>query len=202
MFEAIYADAEAGGAKPPWDYGAPRPQLVAWAEGRKLAGDGREALVVGCGFGADAEFLAMLGFRTTGFDFAPTAITAARGKHPDSEVNYVVADVLDLPREWQGRFDLVVESLTVQSMPPEQHTVAARNIAGLVAPQGTLLVLASTREEDSEVTGPPWPLTRSQVEVFASGDLVLRRLERIDDGSWWRAELAVLSTEVGHDVGW
>jgi hypothetical protein len=77
----------------------------------------------------------------------------------------------------------------VQSMPPEQHPVAARNIAGLVAPQGTLLVLATTREEDSEVTGPPWPLTRSEVEVFASGDLVLHRLERIENGSWWRAEL-------------
>jgi hypothetical protein len=74
-------------------------------------------------------------------------------------------------------------------MPPEQHTVAARNIAGLVAPQGTLLVLATTREEDSEVTGPPWPLTRSEVDVFAHGDLVLRRLERIENGAWWRAEL-------------
>ena len=189
MFEAIYTGAEAGAAKPPWDYGAARPQLVEWAEARNLAGGGGEALVVGCGYGADAEFLALLGFRTTGFDFSPTAIAGARRKYPDTQVTYLVADVLDLPREWQGRFDLVVESLTVQSMPPEQHTVAARNIAGLVAPQGTLLVLASTREEDSEVTGPPWPLTRSEIEAFASGDLVLRRLERIDNGSWWRAEL-------------
>ena len=189
MFEAIYTGAEAGAAKPPWDYGAPRPQLVEWAEAQDLAGGGREALVVGCGYGADAEFLALLGFRTTGFDFAPTAIAGARRKHPDTEVTYLVADVLDLPGEWQGRFDLVVESLTVQSMPPEQHTVAARNIAGLIAPQGTLLVLATAREEDSEVTGPPWPLTRSEVQVFANGDLVLRRLERIENGAWWRAEL-------------
>jgi SAM-dependent methyltransferase len=189
MFEAIYTGAEAGAAKPPWDYGAPRPQLVEWAEAQDLEGGGREALVVGCGYGADAEFLALLGFRTTGFDFAPTAIAGARRKHPDTEVTYLVADVLDLPREWQSRFDLVVESLTVQSMPPEQHTVAIRIIAGLVAPQGTLLVLATTREEDSDVSGPPWPLTRSEVEVFANGDLVLRRLERIENGAWWRAEL-------------
>src|SRR3954468_20313174 len=189
MFEAIYAGAEAGAARPPWDYGAARPQLVEWAEAQNLAGGGREALVVGCGYGADAEFLALLGFRTTGFDFAPTAIAGARRKHPDTQVSYLVADVLDLPREWRSRFDLVVESLTVQSMPPEQHTVAARNFAGLVAPQGTLLVLASTREEDSEVTGPPWPLTRSEVEVFATGGLVLRRLERVENGSWWRAQL-------------
>ena len=189
MFEAIYTGAEAGAAKPPWDYGAPRPQLVEWAEARYLAGGGREALVVGCGYGADAELLAKLGFRTTGFDFAPTAIAGARRKHPQTAVTYLVADVLDLPHQWQGRFDLVVESLTVQSMPPEQHTIAARNIAGLVAPHGRLLVLATAREEDSEVTGPPWPLTRSEVEGFASGGLVLGQLERIENGAWWRAEL-------------
>jgi SAM-dependent methyltransferase len=190
MFEAMYAGAEAGGAKPPWDYGAPRPQLVEWAEAQDLAGGGRKALVVGCGYGADAEFLALLGFRTTAFDFAPTAIAGARREYPASEVNYLVADVLDLPREWQGMFDLVVESLTVQSMPPEQHSVAARNIAALVAPGGTLLVLATSREEHSEVTGPPWPLTRAELEVFANGDLVMRRLERIETGAWWRAELS------------
>ena len=190
MFEAMYAGAEAGGAAPPWDYGAPRPQLVEWVETTRLAGGGREALVVGCGYGADAELLHGLGFRTTAFDFAATAIAGARRRHPASEVAYLVADVLDLPREWEGRFDLVVESLTVQSMPPEQHALAARTIASLVAPGGTLLVLATTREDGSEVTGPPWPLTRAEVEAFADGDLVLRRLERIHDGTWWRAELA------------
>ncbi len=41
IFEEFYASAEAGGARPPWDYGAPRPQLVEWAETRDLAGSGR-----------------------------------------------------------------------------------------------------------------------------------------------------------------
>jgi SAM-dependent methyltransferase len=189
MFEAIYAGAEAGGARPPWDYGDPRPQLVEWAAAQNLVGGGREALVVGCGYGADAEFLAQRGFRTTGFDFAPTAIAAARRKYPASEVDYLVADVLDLPREWQGRFHFVVESLTVQSMPPEQHSVAARNVAALVAPGGALLVLATARDEGSEVNGPPWPLARAEIEEFATSDLTLRRVERIEEGSWWRAEL-------------
>jgi SAM-dependent methyltransferase len=194
MFEAIYADAEVGGAKPPWDHGAARPQLVEWADARNLTGHGREALVVGCGYGADAEYLASLGFRTTAFDFAPSAIAAARRKHPDSKVGYHVADVFDLPCDWQSRFDLVVESLTVQSMPPAQHTAAARSIAALVAPSGTLLVLATPREEGTEVNGPPWPLTRAELDDFAAGDLVLRHVERIQDGTWWRAELSNTGT--------
>src|SRR6187200_1524784 len=94
MFDGIYESEEAGAARPPWDYGAPRPQLVEWAEARALAGRGREALVVGCGYGADAEFLALLGFRVTGFDFAPTAIAAARRKYPASEVEYLVCRLL------------------------------------------------------------------------------------------------------------
>ncbi len=190
MFEQIYAGAETGGARPPWDYGAARPQLVEWAEARKLAGAGLRALVVGCGYGDDAEFLAQLGFRTTGFDFAPTAIAAALRNNPTTEVDYHVADVMDLPREWQGRFDLVVESLTVQSMPPEQHAAATQSIGALVTSGGTLLVLATTRDEGSEWTGPPWPLTRSEIEAFASGDLLMRRVERIEGGAWWRAELS------------
>lgn len=190
MFEAIYAGAEAGQARPPWDHGAARPQLVEWAEEQGLAGGGREALVVGCGYGADAEYLAQLGYRTTGFDFAPTAIAAARRKHPASTVTYLVADVLDLPSDWHGRFDLVVESLTVQSMPPEQHSSAAQAIAALVAPGGTLLVLATARDDGVEVAGPPWPLTRGEVEEFAAGGLELCRVERIGGGGWWRAELA------------
>lgn len=190
MFEAIYAGAESGATKPPWDYGAARPQLVEWVDARNMSGRGREALVVGCGYGADAQFLSERGYRTTGFDFSPTAVAAARRKYPDTEVTYVVADVLDLPARWKGSFDLVVESLTVQSMPPAQHRVAARNIAALVAPGGTLLVLATARDGDSEVKGPPWPLTRAEVEVFADGGLVMHRLERIEDGVWWRAELS------------
>lgn len=190
MFEAIYAGAEAGGAPPPWDYGAPRPQLVEWAEERDLAGGGREALVVGCGYGADAEFLSQLGFRTTAFDFASTAIATARRRYPGSKVTYLVADVFDLPREWQSGFDLVVESLTVQSIPPEQHTVAAQNIAALLAVGGTLLVLATARDEHTEVTGPPWPLTRAELDGFAYDDVVLNRVERIENGAWWRVELS------------
>ena len=40
------------------------------------------------------------------------------------------------------------------------------------------------------VKGPPWPLTRAEVEMFADAELVMRRLERIEGDVWWRAELS------------
>jgi hypothetical protein len=51
-------------------------------------------------------------------------------------------------------------------------------VAGLVAPGGTLLVLAaaaSARGDD----GPPWPLTRDELDGFAAGGLTEVSVEEV-----------------------
>lgn len=96
-FDRLYAEGLAGEISVPWDREDPNPQLEAWAETVGLEGAGRTAVVVGCGLGADAEFLATLGFETTGFDIAPAAIEEARRRHPDSGVRYRVEDSFDVP---------------------------------------------------------------------------------------------------------
>ena len=96
-FERLYAAAEAGETEVPWDRHAPSQFLVQWAEQRGLAGAGQRALVVGCGLGEDAEFIAGLGYTTVAFDISPTAIAAARRRFPDSAVEYRVANLLDPP---------------------------------------------------------------------------------------------------------
>ena len=62
-------------------------------------------------------------------------------------VNYVVADLLDLPRELaEQRFDLVVEAYTVQVLPPESPERAA-SFGALTSVTGdTLFVIARGRE--------------------------------------------------------
>lgn len=193
-FERLYAAAGAGEAVIPWDRGGPRPVLVQWAALHRIDGAGRTAVVVGCGLGSDAEHLAALGFRTTAFDVSPTAVASARERHPESQVDYTTADLLDLPVQWHGSYDFVLESLTVQSLPISLHERAAAAVRSLVAPGGTLLVLAVHREEDSVVDGPPWPLTKSEVHAFASPDLHVQQAEVVDDPEgvdrrWWRVEL-------------
>jgi hypothetical protein len=74
-FEQLYLGAEAGEEVVPWDRGEPHPMLVEWAG--SLDGRGRSALVVGCGLGEDAEYIAGLGFDTMAFDIAPTAVQLA-----------------------------------------------------------------------------------------------------------------------------
>jgi len=191
-FERLYAAAEAGEAIVPWDRGGPHPLLAPWTQERALGGGGRSALVVGCGFGADAEHLVGLGFATTAFDVSETAIRAARRRFPDSSVEYVAADLLDPPATWRGAFDLVLESLTVQSLPDPPRPEAIARVREMVAPGGTLLVLASARDEqDGPVDGPPWPLTRAEIDAFANGGLEPVRVEDIRDAEAprrWRAE--------------
>ncbi len=192
-FERLYAEAAAGEATVPWDRDEPNALLVGWAERREPDGAGRRALVVGCGLGQDAEYLAGLGFRTTAFDVSPTAVRGARERFPESAVDYVVADLLDPPVEWVGAFDLVVESITVQSMPLSVRADAIVNVARMVANGGVLLVISGIREEGEQVDGPPWPLTRSELDSFAVHGLRATQVEQMPrpeapGALRWRAE--------------
>jgi hypothetical protein len=195
-FEELYVKAGAGEAEVPWERTEPNPRFVAWAEQRDLGAAGKRAIVVGSGLGMDAEYVGRLGFDTTAFDVAPTAIRVTKERFPDSKVNYVVADLLDPPAEWREAFDFVFESITVQALPPDLHAEATRRVTELVAPGGTLLVLSAAGEDGDEPDGPPWPLTRAEIEAFAQGGLELVELEELhDDASGfesfphrWRAE--------------
>lgn len=190
IFEPLYVAAADGHETLRWDRGGPHPLVDEWARG--VTGSGRRALVVGSGFGPDAELFAGRGFDVVAFDVSPTAIATARERFPRSDVDYRVADLLDPPAGWREAFDLVVESLTVQSMPVAFHAQATANISRTVAPGGTLLVVAKARDEAAgPVDGPPWPLTRAEVEAFAGEGLEVVRIEdvrRPGSSAQWRAE--------------
>jgi len=191
-FEPLYAAAEQGETHVPWDRGAPNRWLAAWAEANRPRGAGRRAIVVGAGLGDDAELVAELGFKTVAFDVSPTAARLARERFPDTRVDYRAADLLELPMAWRGAYDLVVEIRTVQSLPSAPRPAAIAAIGGLVAPGGTALVIAAARHPGDPDDGPPWPLTRPEIESFAAGDLRMARLDapRDADGfAWWVAEL-------------
>ncbi|HEY5358085.1 MAG TPA: class I SAM-dependent methyltransferase [Streptosporangiaceae bacterium] len=184
----------AGRVPLPWSRREPHPLLTEWAQRHHLAGQGKRAIVPGCGLGADAEYLAGLGFATTAFDISPTAIRLARHRHPDSPVEYVTADLLHLPRTWLRAFDLVAEIITVQALPRAVRQQATTSVARLAAPGGTLLVIAAVHDSTGEPQpGPPWPLTRAEIDEFATDGLTQAAIEitTMPDASGerrWRAE--------------
>lgn len=131
-FEELYASAAAGEAVVPWDAGEPNDILTGWAF--DVDGTGQRALVIGCGLGDDAEFIASIGFQTTAFDVSASAIDLARVRYPQSTVDCAVADLFDPPSAWHQAFDLVIESATVQAMPPAMRVSAIDHVTRFVAP--------------------------------------------------------------------
>jgi SAM-dependent methyltransferase len=195
-FENLYAAAAEGTAVVPWDRGTAHQLLTEWVDESEPDGTGKTALVVGAGTGWDAELIVDRGYDTTAFDISPSAIAAAQRNHPDSRAHYVVADLLNPPPDWHRAFDLVVEIYTVQALPIPLQADAIKHVTDLVAPGGTLLVIAAARPDDQpddDVQGPPWPLTRTTIRSFETPDLPLIQLDRSPSPAdpavlRWRAE--------------
>jgi hypothetical protein len=88
----------------------------------------------------------------------------------------------------------VVEIITVQALPDPPRRQAIENIAGLVAAQGTLLVLAAAHDPNMPVNPvPPWPLRHNEIDAFVTDGLIPVHVELLpapgppsDKG--WRAE--------------
>jgi SAM-dependent methyltransferase len=179
-FERLYAQAADGHAVVPWDRRAPHPLLVEWIEQRPDL-SGRRTLVVGCGLGDDAAYLAAQGHRVIAFDIAGSAIDAARRRFPTSPVDFRVADLLNPPAEWREHFDLVVETYTTQALPVRLRPTVVLHVGRLVAPGGTLLVLAVAADANEQSEGPPWPLSRTDIESFAVEGLKVVSVEEIRD---------------------
>jgi len=192
-FEQLWASARDGDVTMPWDHDDPHPALASWTDGRSMDISGGTAVVVGCGLGADAEHVSRLGYATTAFDISPTAIAAARDRNAGSPVTYAVGDLLALPRAWVGAFDLVVEIYTVQAVNRSVRDDLTAGVRSLVAPGGTLLAIQAVAQPGDE-SGPPWPLTRREIEAFGQDGLRAVSIEVLptpgapDRPGLWRAE--------------
>lgn len=169
-FEQLYKTADGDEKAVPWADMAVNPNLAEWLE-RQIAGTGKRAIVIGCGLGDDAEALSQLGFEVTAFDISPTAITWCQKRFPDSAVTYQVADLFEVPTAWQGEFDFVLESYTLQAMPQAVRDRAIPHVAALVRPSGSLLVICRGRNADEPAETVPFPLTREELEVFQNQGL-------------------------------
>ena len=142
-FEAAYQGA------PPWDIGAPQPEVVRLADEGAFRG---AVLDVGCGTGENALLLAARGLSVTGLDGAPTAIARAREKATalGLEVPFLVGDALDLSALRQ-RFDTVLDCGLFHVFDDEDRKRYARSLGEAVGSGGQVQLLCFSDEE------PPGP---------------------------------------------
>lgn len=168
-FDTIYSEAQGDTSQVPWAKLTPHSALEDWLDGLAIDGNRKKAIVIGCGLGDDAEAIAIRGFEVTAFDISPQAIAWCQQRFPKSPVTYQVADLFNLPIEWQQRFDFVLEIRNIQAFPQIFRTTLIDNLASLVAPHGTLLLInryAPTLPDDFD--GPPFALSRADLDQLIS----------------------------------
>lgn len=190
-FDALYREAAGNIEKIPWADLEPNRFFKAWAESSGLRGDGRKALVVGCGLGDEAVYLDDLGFEVTAFDISTTAIEWARLLNEERDIKFEVVDLFEPPDSWVygsptadgdaagtaggtdngGGFDFVLEVYTIQPLPLGIRPKVIDAIAAFVGEKGTLLVVTRGREDDEEPAELPWPVSRRDLSRFEKNGL-------------------------------
>lgn len=147
-----------------WDLGEAPPVL-----GRVLDGLGRPAerhrrvLVPGAGYGHDAMAWARAGYEVTAVDFAPLAVEGMRDRARAQGVTLEVlqADVLDLPRELNAKFDFIWEQTCLCALYPEMRDAYVASMARSVAPEGRYIGLFWNHGNPG---GPPYDMPPDLVE--------------------------------------
>jgi SAM-dependent methyltransferase len=170
-FETLYAEANGDFNAIPWADRGINYWLKDWIEKSEISWVNCGVLVVGCGLGDDAEYLAGLGAKVTAFDLSPTAIDWCHQRFPDSQVDYQVVDLFTAPIDWVQSFDLIIEIYTIQALPPNIRPTAIDLIGDFVAPNGKLLVVCRGREPEEICESLPFPLTQDELTKFTENGL-------------------------------
>lgn len=176
-FETLYADAQQNPDIIPWIHATAHPLLMGWLEKNDLQGDGKRAIVLGSGLGDDAEKLAELSFDVTAFDISPSAVAWSKQRFPETVVDYQVADLFNLPAEWQDQFDFVLEIFTVQALPQSIRDDALKAIPPLLKDDGQLLFACFGREHHETPQGPPWAISKQELKMLEEQGLTIEHEE-------------------------
>jgi len=179
-FEEFYAGAKGDINNVYWADLAPNQVLVTWLENNPTP-SGALAVTVGCGLGDDAELLAQYGYKVTAFDISPSAIRMCKKRYPKSKVNYLVADLFDLPSDWSKGFDLVYECNTTQILSGPQRRLSVEAIAELTAPMGHVLVSCRSRDVDDTSLTFPIAMDRNEMEGYIRTGLTETYFEAYND---------------------
>ena len=167
----------------PWAELTAHSYVVDWLDTPVVAPPGQRAVVVGCGLGDDAAELARRGYEVVAFDVSASAVAWARKRFRRAPVDWRVLDLLDLPDDLLGAFDLVVEVRTVQSLPGVVRDAAMHAIGTLAAPGGVVVavsLVASSNDVARSWQGPPWAQAPSELAAYRAAGLERIALEHPD----------------------
>jgi SAM-dependent methyltransferase len=173
FWEQAYQEGRAG-----WDLGHAAlafEDLLASPEAPK---SGRVA-VIGCGRGHDAILFARSGLDVVGFDFAPSAVDAARQSARASNVvaDFVQADIFALPTRYRETFDYVVEHACFSAIDPARRPEYVEVVGSLLRQGGELIGLFFAHGQPG---GPPFSTDANELRSLFENSFLEEELAAPD----------------------
>ena len=159
-WEDVYDEEDTPG----FDLGEPAPEFVWFSENAQPAFKPGKAIVLGCGPGNDAVFLAQKGFEVTAVDYARHAIEQTQDNAKAAGVELVAhkADLFSLVPEFESRFDYVIEHTCYCAIHPTRRKDYARLAGDLLNESGQLVGLFYNHQREG---GPPYDTTPDDVRT-------------------------------------
>lgn len=156
-----------GDSRPGWDKDFPSSHLKAAVEGGVIK-PGR-AVVLGCGTGTNAVYLATQGFDVTAIDIAPTALNLAEEKAAKAnvKVRWLLGDVLAPPAALET-FDFIFDRGCYHGVRRNNAEGYVKTVKRLSRPGTHLLILAGSANQQRRY-GPPRVREEELRSDFSSG---------------------------------
>lgn len=162
FWEQAYQEQRTG-----WDLGQAAPSFEDLFADPKSLSPGRLA-VIGSGKGHDALLFARHGFEVTGFDFAPSAVEAARRAAAEAGLpaTFVQADIFALPPVYHDSFDYVIEHAFFSAIDPARRTEYVTAVSAMLRPGGELIGLFFAHGRPG---GPPFGTSAEELRGLVEG---------------------------------
>lgn len=135
----------------PWDIGQSHPAFRDLMPRLKLSKC--RVLVLGCGNGHDAAFMAQNGHHVTAVDISEQALLNAKNKYSDLNIDWVCHDIFNLPKDFHQSFDLILEHTCFCAIPPEKRSDLVKIWNQCLIPTGYLLGVFFLMDKPE---GPPF----------------------------------------------
>lgn len=146
----------------PWVERVANPIFLKWFKKHKLTPC--KTLVVGCGLGDDAAYLAKRGFQVTAFDISERAVQKCKERFLGLSVDWQPFNLFETPEDFYGKFDFILEIYTLQVLPVSIRRDAFSHICRFVSPKGKILLISRARNVEDDPGRMPWPLTIDELE--------------------------------------